>query len=181
MAMFGEADYQVTWYPFFLNPRASKTPVDKKEYYEKKFGKERVEPMFRRLKMVGEAEGITFADGGTTGHTLQSHRLIHFAQGKGKGDEMIERVFKGFFEETKCLQSNDELSALASDIGLDQEETKTFLESNEGVEEVLQQAEQMRSKYGVTGVPFFVVNDRFSFSGAQDPQYMVSVFQKVLS
>ena len=85
--------------PFFLNAKAPYPGVDKKVVYYKKFGAERFEKkVIPYMKKVGESVGIKFSYGGRMGNTMASHRLVKFADEKGKGDAMIEKIFSFYFE-----------------------------------------------------------------------------------
>jgi len=67
--------FSTNWFPFYLNPDAPKTSIDKTNYYKSKFGEERTVAMFQRLSALGEVEGIKFKYGGKTGNTRDSHRM----------------------------------------------------------------------------------------------------------
>mmetsp|Transcript_38388 Transcript_38388/g.53420 ORF Transcript_38388/g.53420 Transcript_38388/m.53420 type:complete len:180 (+) Transcript_38388:115-654(+) len=171
-------DYKVTWLPFLLNPNSSKEPINKLEFYKQKFGAERIGPMFERMKSVGKEDGIDFNYDGLTGTTVPSHRLIDFAKRNGKQDQVVEYLFKAYFEDAKTIQSLDVLCSIAEQAGLPKDEVRSYLESDEGSNEIKSQASLLAQKYHCTGVPFFIINDKYSFSGAQDPDLFVSVFNK---
>ena len=64
---------------------------------------------------------------------------------------------------------------------MDDVSVKEFLEeSNNGKNETLKELEEYRRVYGVSGVPFFIFNDKYSLSGAQPPDEILSVFKKLV-
>jgi len=171
-------NFEVKWLPFFLNPALPVEGVNKTEYYNKRFGS-RFANMSQHLKAVGETEGIKFSYGGTIANTLNSHRLIEFADKYGKQDEVVNVLFRNYFEEEKNLGSIDVLADAAKESGLDRDKVVQLLKSDELKEEVLQKIAKAQGEDGVDGVPFFIFNNKFAFSGAQEPSTFLSVFSKL--
>jgi len=171
-------NFEVKWLPFFLNPALPTEPLNKMEYYMKKFG-QRVPSMIENLKKIGEHEGIKFSYGGTICNTLNSHRLIEYADKHGKQDEVMNVLFRNYFEEEKNIGSFEVLADAAKQVGLDREKTMQFLKSDDLKEEVMEKVEKVQVEYGVDGVPFFVFNNKVAFSGAQEPATFLSVFNKL--
>jgi len=171
-------NFEVKWLPFFLNPGLPTEPLNKMEYYTKRFG-QRVPSMIEHLKKVGDQEGIKFSYGGTICNTLNSHRLIEFADKHGKQDQVVNVLFRNYFEEEKNIGSYEVLADAAKEAGLDREKTIQFLKSEELKEEVKEKIENIQIEYGVDGVPFFVFNNKLAFSGAQEPATFLSVFNKL--
>jgi len=116
-------EFHVKWLPFLLQPALPKEGVNKRAYYLEKFGPRAIQAM-ARLKSVGETVGINFADDGIIGNTIDSHRLVEYADSRGKQDEVIEGIFKAYFEQGKNLASHDVLASIASEAGLDLEQVK---------------------------------------------------------
>lgn len=181
-----ESLFEVVWKPFQLNPRASETPVDKREMYDRKFGKDRVEQMIPYMEETGRKEGIKFSYGGTTANTLQSHRLVEWAFRKGGAaaqNAFQEAIFKRYFELEKSPNDTNALLESIEEAGLDREEADALLKNREqspSSSEVMREIREYRSKYDVSGVPHFVIG-KFSFSGAQDPSTIEKVLKQSLS
>ena len=68
------------------------------------------------------------------------------------------------------------LARIADETGLDPERTRSVLAGDEFADAVEADIRQAVA-YGATGVPFFVIDDRYGISGAQP----VEVFQQVLA
>jgi len=170
-------NFNVKWLPFFLDPGLPEEGVDKMQRYQKKFGS-RVPVIIQRMIETGKKEGINFSYGGKIASTLNSHRLIEYADKYGKQDAVVNVLFRNYFEEEKNIGSIDVLTEAAKEAGLDPEKTKEFLKSNEGKDLVAGQVERIRDEYGVDGVPFFIFNNKMTFSGAQEPETFLSVFNK---
>lgn len=152
------------------------------EMYVEKFGKSRMEQMLPAMKETGLSEGIKFSYGGYTGNTFDSHRLIWKAYQEGGielQDKVVESLFKAYFEDEKSMGELSVLIDCAKKSGM--ENANEFIENEHaGKEETLKDLDEYRHKYSVTGVPFFVFNDKYSFSGAQPSSKILSIFKKLV-
>lgn len=167
-------DFHVKWLPFLLQPALPKEGVDKRTYYQQKFGP-RAAGAIERLKDVGRTIGINFTDDAIIGNTINSHRLVEYADRHGKQDAVIEGIFKAYFEQGKNLGSTDVLAGIAKDAGLDEDQVRAYLQGKEDLDWVLNMDRQWKEKQ-VDGVPFFIFNDKISFSGGQEPEVFEQVF-----
>ncbi|KAI4171872.1 MAG: hypothetical protein LQ343_003949 [Gyalolechia ehrenbergii] len=172
--------FSTTWYPYYLNPDAPKTGVDKRQYYVSKFGAERTPMIFDRLTSAGKPVGIDFKFGGKTGNTRDSHRMIQLA--KTKGPEMqtrvVENLFKSYFEEEKDITSHEVLKAATVKAGLEETEVREWLASNKGGKEVDKEVVEARKK-AVSGVPHYTMQGKYEIGGAQDPEAFVQTFERI--
>lgn len=150
--------------------------MNKLKMYNEKFGAARVAKMVPYMAGVGKAEGINFSYGGDTGNTFDSHRIIEKAKQFGKQDEVVEQLFKAYFEDEKNPADRAVLRDAWVAAGLPAEEA-SFLETEELAAEVAEDRDKWSS--GVSGVPFFLVGGKYSLSGAQEPETFVQVFEKV--
>ncbi len=69
---------------------------------------------------------------------------------------------------------------MAGEIGLDEDAARAALESGEYADDVQQDIAQARA-YGISGVPFFVVDGKYGISGAQETATFVQVLNDVAS
>jgi predicted DsbA family dithiol-disulfide isomerase len=172
--------FSTTWLPFYLNPHAPKTGIDKRAYYAQKFGPERTAAIFERLAAVGKAVGIDFKFGGKTGNTRDSHRLIQL--GKSKSPQVqtrvVEELFRAYFEQERDITSHDVLQDAGVKAGLDDAEVKAWLGSGRGGEEVDREVAEAQMR-GVGGVPNFTLQGKYEIGGAQDAEAFVRVFERV--
>lgn len=111
-------------------------------------------------------------------NTFDAHRLFHFAERYGKGEEMTERLFFAYFTESELLSDRQTLVKLAGDIGLDEEEAKRVLETKKFTQKVNEDIAVAR-QIGVQGVPFFVFNEKYAVSGAQPTSIFLKVLEKL--
>jgi predicted DsbA family dithiol-disulfide isomerase len=113
-----------------------------------------------------------------TGNTFDAHQLVHLAHAHGLQDAVIERFYRAYFSEQRSLFAPDSLVDLAVEAGLDHEQAAATLRSDRYAESVKADIEMAR-RLGVTGVPFFVINDRYGISGAQAAETFLDVLQRV--
>ena len=75
----------------------------------------------------------------------------------------------------------DVLAECAERAGLDAAYVMEFLKgSSSGTREVQKELNEYRRNYDVTGVPFFVINGKYTMSGAQPASEFLSIFQKLI-
>lgn len=164
----------VTWHPFQLNPDMPAEGVDRDEYVKRKFGADRARQVYGRIEAVGRQLGIAFDFTKVTRqpNTLAAHSLIALAIDAGKQDAVVEALFRAFFLEGRDLTSSDALAEVAVGAGLDKDDVKAFLSSENARAHIEAEDKQARS-IGVEGVPFFVFNKRLTVSGAQEPETLL--------
>lgn len=185
LASFPEREsLEVTWRSFELDPSAPGVrPGSAAEHLATKYrlSVERAEEMNANMTAQGAKEGIRFNfDRMRMGNTFDAHRLIHFAAGEGLRTEMVERLFLAYFTEGAALGDRDVLAELAADVGLDAAAARNALESGAFADAVRADEERARA-FGITGVPFFAIDERYGISGAQPPEVILGALQKAWS
>lgn len=113
-------------------------------------------------------------------NTVKAHELLHFAKAHGRQVEMTERLLHAYFEEGRHVGRVDDLVQLAGDVGLDESAAREALESGRHLDDV--RADQAQAQaYGISGVPFFVLDGTYGISGAQAPEAFVQALEQVAS
>ena len=84
---------------------------------------------------------------------------------------------KAYFTEGMPIGERAELTRLAVDVGLDEGETKAVLSSDRYADDV--RADEARARtFGISGVPFFAVDERYGISGAQPRELILEALQQ---
>lgn len=137
-----------------------------------------VEQMLAQMTHLAASEGLAY-DFGALQHTntVRAHELLHFAKAAGRQIEMSERLFSAYFVEGRHIGRIDDLADLAEEIGLDRDAVLDALTQEVHLQDVRADQQQARA-YGISGVPFFVIDQKFGVSGAQEPSSFVEVLQK---
>jgi predicted DsbA family dithiol-disulfide isomerase len=162
----------VRWHPFELNPELPPQGIDRRDYLERKFGgPERANEIYARVREAGARAGIAFDFDRIQRqpNTREAHRLIAWAQARGEGDALVERLFDAYFLEGRFIGDRDELARIATEAGIDAAAAREFLSSGLGADEVAL-AESRAQQLGISGVPFFIFDGRVGLSGAHPPE-----------
>ncbi len=172
----GQVDVEVEFHPFELNPDMPKEGKNQKEYLTNKFGgADRYKQITSNVIKVAAEEGLhfNFDKQEVSPNTRDAHRIIRFAKSEGKQAAIKEAFLKGYFEEGIDLSKKENLLSIATKAGLDTIKVSSLLNSDEGLVEV-ELEERMNAQRGISGVPYFIINNKYGVSGAQPAE----VFQK---
>jgi predicted DsbA family dithiol-disulfide isomerase len=173
-------DVRVRWHAFQLNPAMPKGGIRRREYRTKKFGSwERSQELDARLVAVGKDEGIPFAFDRIerTPNTLDAHRLIWLADEEGVQDAVVEALFRAYFSEGRDIGNRQTLLGVVAEAGLDRGKAEHTLNCDDGPE-AMKEGEELSRRFQVEGVPFFIVNSKFTLSGAQQPEAFLGAFKQ---
>lgn len=173
----GRLNVEVTWRPFQLNPTMSKDGMDRTAYLQAKFGTvDAYRQLAEQVSAAGLVEGMSFAFERITRtpNTFLAHRLIWYAGLQGRQDAVVERLFKGYFEEGLDIGTASVLEELAGQVGLQADQ---FLTSEDGTAEVTAE-ELVGHQLGIRGVPYFVLDKTYGISGAQPVEAFLSALGK---
>ncbi|MBS1680698.1 MAG: DsbA family oxidoreductase [Bacteroidetes bacterium] len=174
-------EVEVEYHPFELNADTPKEGVNHKEYLLNKFGStERYEQIHNHVTKIALQEDIkfNFSDALVTPNTFDAHRLIAFAKLHNKQKEIKEALMSAFFEKNIDLTQNKNLVAIASDCGLNANDVEKFLASDD-LSHQIREAEKLNYKRGISGVPFYIVNNKYGVSGAQPTETFVKLLTEV--
>ncbi len=175
---------EVEYHSFELSPD---TPVDfdgtEVDFLvgHKRMPAAQVEAMLAQMTQLASTEGLSYDfDALQHTNTVKAHELLHYAKSQGRQLDMKERLLSAYFEEGRHVGRIDDLADLAEEIGLDRADVIEALKSDQFAPAVQADKDQAIA-YGISGVPFFVIDGKFGVSGAQDPSAFVEVLQKAAS
>jgi predicted DsbA family dithiol-disulfide isomerase len=160
---------RITWRPFQLDATIPPEGKDRRAYLEAKFGSgERIRQMQANVASVGTAEGIHFAFDRieVSPNTLDAHRLIRWSAESGHQEAIVEALFRSYFLDGRNIGDRAVLADIAAEHGMDRDRVAARLASAEDRETV--EAEIAAAhRIGVTGVPTFILGNRYGLVGAQ--------------
>ena len=172
----------ITWRPFELNPDMPAEGMERSAYRVQKFGPEKAGRIDQTMTETGREVGIAFAFDKMqrTPSTRLAHRLIWHAERRGPEVQsaLVDRLFKGYFEEGLDIGRKDVLLELATAAGLDAGDARAALEDESSLAAVLG-LEDAGISMGIRGVPYFVLIDRYAISGAQPPELWQEALPKI--
>jgi len=168
---------EVHYHTFFLNPSIPEGGYPFREYMQAKGGGQvPLEEWFSAPRQMGERVGLTFNFDRIekAPNTMLSHQFIALIP----DETIIDAVYAAYFEHGRDIGSIDVLTAIAADHGHDADAIRTRLEAGDMRDEVRADA-AWGIRLGVTGVPFFVINQRLAFSGAQSSETILDILRQV--
>ena len=180
LAQFAHADaVQVTWRSFELDPSApAHYPGTLTDLLAKKMRTTPAQASAanRQLTELAAEDGLTYhLDRAQPGNTFDAHRLIHLAAAYGRQDAVKEALLHAYFTEGVAPGDPEALVEVVSKVGVPADEVRAVLASDAYADDV-RADEQRGAMFGISGVPFVVVDERYGVSGAQT----VEVFLQTL-
>ena len=172
---------QVTARSFELDPSAPRAlDVDGVTRIAEKYGVsvEEARAMQQNVVNLAAAEGLQLRfDIARRGNTFDAHRLLHFAAERGVHWELKERLMRGYFTEGLPIGEPATLERIATEVGLPAEDVQEVLDSDRYAEDV-REDERTAAAFGMSGVPFFVVDRSLGVSGAQPPEVLGELLRR---
>jgi predicted DsbA family dithiol-disulfide isomerase len=182
LAQFAHRDeVQLCWRSFELDPGAPRErDGDHAAHLAAKYGvpREQALDMHRQMTETAAGEGWEFhLEHARGGNTFDAHRILHLAADRGVQDAVKERLLAAYLTDGERIGDPDTLARLACDAGLDADEARAVLASDRYADEV-RADEQQAVAFGISGVPFFVIDRRYGVSGAQPAAALLEVLDK---
>jgi predicted DsbA family dithiol-disulfide isomerase len=178
-----EIPVSLSWRAFQLNPEMPVEGMERGAYLATKFGGQaHAMRIYGAIAASGAAEGIPFAFDRIrrTPNTIDAHRLVRLAARSGKGEAMVEALFRGYFTEGRDIGDRAVLADIAEETGFDRGEATLYLAGNGGRDETVAEDRAAR-RLGINAVPCFVLEGGYSISGAQEPEFFFPLFDLVLN
>jgi len=176
-----EYDFDVHYLPFELNPDMPAEGKNQKQYLANKFGGEaRYEQITQHTTRVAGDEGLSFdfSKQNVSPNTRLAHVLIQAAAEDGKQLAVTEAFFKAYFTEGVDLSKKENLIDVAVGAGLQKEKAEAALADETALAQVAFTEKEM-SKLGISGVPFYIINNKYGVSGAQASDAFVKAFKEI--
>ena len=174
-------EFEVSYLPFELNPQTPKEGFNQKEYLTKKFGsEEKYNQITNHVASVAAGEGLKFdfSKQEKSPNTRDAHRILLSAKQEGKQLAAKEAFMKAYFEDGVDLTKKENLVAISEQIGLNPQSIAALLDSDEGLAEVIMN-EQANHQRGISGVPYYIINNQYGISGAQSSEVFVQALTQI--
>jgi predicted DsbA family dithiol-disulfide isomerase len=185
LAEFDHADaVEVVWHSFQLDPGAPRETTESvPDMLGRKYGggPEAGRAMVDRTEAVAAEEGLIFRlHQAQRANTVDAHRLLHLALEAGGArlqGAFKETLLSAYFTEALNVADHDVLRKAAVDVGLEPARVDAVLASDEYAADVQADIDRAHA-YGATGVPFFVVDEKYGVSGAQPTDTFAQVLRR---
>lgn len=184
LASLPDVKADVRWRPYQLDPTIPRTGVDRKAYMEAKFGTgARLAQAHAQLREFGAEMGVAFNFDAIkmSPNTMDAHRVIRWAEQAGPGiqGKVVDALFRGYFEQGQDIGSAPVLENIAASAGMDPEIVRSLLPTDAETAGVEAEIEHGR-KIGITGVPCFIIDEKYAVMGAQTPEIMADAIRQAL-
>ncbi len=169
LAQRPELEAEWHWHPFQLAPDVPPAGVPWKTFVEAKFGSaERAAGMFAQVAAVAAQDGLELAFDRMTisPSTRAAHRLVLLGTDSQQKQRIVEGLFKAHFTEGENVGDIETLVKIGAEAGLDAARVREYMMSDENADAV-EASQRAAEQTGVSGVPFYIFNERYAFSGAQ--------------
>ena len=173
-----KGEVELVFKSFELDP-AAKKKVDGNinEIIAKKYGipVEQAKESNNQIATQAKAIGLNYNfDDLIPTNTFDAHRIAHYAKTQGKMNELSERILKAYFVDALNISDHKVLASLAYEVGINREKALSILKSNLYSNEV-RKDEEAASKLGISGVPYFIINNEYTISGAQPSEMFLEI------
>jgi predicted DsbA family dithiol-disulfide isomerase len=159
-----KAEYKVDveWRPYYLRPDTPPEGMNLPAYIIKA----RASGADERLQSMAKLHGMEFKSPDRIYNTRIAHEATEYAHEYGRGLEFHRVVFRKVYAEGLDISKWDILHSAAEEVGLDADDMQSVVDSGKYTAEVAAQVRHAQ-EIGVTGVPTYVINDRYAIVGAQ--------------
>jgi predicted DsbA family dithiol-disulfide isomerase len=175
--MKDEYTFEINWLPFFLNAEIPEGGVDRDEYFKKKFGVSSYKdhPMRKNISDSAAEFGLVMKDSKVIPNTIKSHILVEYGKKFGKHEQIVQSIFKRYFENGEDIGDLAVLKNVCKDVDLEYKDEIFEID----VKKFVKTAHDRARDYGVNGVPFFIFNNKLALSGAQPVETFLKIFKKL--
>ncbi len=185
MAEFPDRDkIEVVWKSFQLSPDMKTDPATNINQYlaeHKGISLDEAKRLNDYVTQMAAQVGLTYNfDKAVAANSFNAHRFTHFAKRSGKQNEAEEKLFNAYFTGGKNIDDFETLISLGKEIGLDTEKLRSVLESGGYADEVRRDIYEAK-QVGARGVPFFVFNNKYAVSGAQESRVFLQALETSFS
>ena len=178
------SNIEITWKSFQLSPDTRTAPEKNIHQYlaeHKGISLEHAKSLNNQVTNLAKQVGLVFNfDRAIPVNTSNAHRFLHLAKQHGFQEAAEEKVFKAYFTDGKNTDDHETLMRIGSEIGLNPDEVKQVLESDQYAGEVRQDVAEAH-QLGVRGVPFFLFDRKYAVSGAQDSNVFLESLGKAFA
>eukprot|EP00271_Cylindrocystis_brebissonii_P011203 TRINITY_DN280_c1_g1_i1.p1 TRINITY_DN280_c1_g1~~TRINITY_DN280_c1_g1_i1.p1 ORF type:complete len:207 (+),score=37.78 TRINITY_DN280_c1_g1_i1:122-742(+) len=152
----------VNWHAYMIDMKTQAGGEEYMAYNVRRWGSD---GWTQSLRRAGAKNGLKFADWRWWPNTFHAHRLVHLASQAGRGSEAKQLLLEKTYEDGANVSDLAVLCDVGEALGL--EGIREALESDAGKAEVIEEDRRAKSELNVRGVPYFLVDNRVFFSGAQ--------------
>ena len=175
-------EFEINWHAFQLNPNMPIEGINRELYLSTKFGgKERADSIYEQIKQAGSSSNISFNfnEMSIMPNSFYSHMLIELSKEQNLQNEIAESLFDAFFIKGKNIGNLSELTNIAISNNIKGFNEDLF-KNRKDLRNIVQTSDENSRSKGVSGVPFFIINNNYAISGAQESEVFKKIFETCL-
>jgi predicted DsbA family dithiol-disulfide isomerase len=171
-----EYNIDVEWRPFYLRPDTPPEGLELSDHIKRA----RASGSEERLRAMANAYGMEFESTERIYNTRIAHEATEYAREHGMGNEFHKIVFRKVYAEKQDPSNWSVLRSAAEEAGLNADEMQREVDDGKYTTNV---ADQVNWAYqiGVSGVPTYVINDRYAVVGAQPYEVFKNALGQILN
>ena len=172
-------EVEIVYHPFQLDPSVPVEGLSFQTYMKNRFGSNFVEK-FHQVEQAAQSEGLDFDFSllPKAINTFMLHRILTVALQDGIQSQVKESLMKAYFVDRQDLTQENILVEVMETYGWTAEKTLQIIHSDIATDEVKEEMNYYR-QLGVTGVPFYIFNKKYTVSGAQSAEVFMEILEKV--
>lgn len=175
-------EFEINWHAFQLNPNMPIEGINRELYLSTKFGgKERADSIYEQIKQAGSSSNISFNfnEMSIMPNSFYSHMLIELSKEQNLQNEIAESLFDAFFIKGKNIGNLSELTNIAISNNI-KDFNEDLFKNRKDLRNIIQTSDENSRSKGVSGVPFFIINNNYAISGAQESEVFKKIFETCL-
>ena len=177
-----ENQVEIDYKSFQLNPESKKHYEENiNQIIADKYGISVEKATASNQNIVATAKGVGLEfnfDKIQPTNTFDAHRLSHYAKEAGKMSEFTEAMMRSYFTDSLNISDEKVLLDIVEEVGLNKEKALEILRGS-AYEDVIKADSSQARQHGVSGVPFFVFNEKVAISGAQPIESFVATMKQL--
>jgi predicted DsbA family dithiol-disulfide isomerase len=170
-----EYEMDVEWRPYYLRPDTPPEGLDLPDYILRA----RANGSEKRLQSMAKMHGMEFKSTERIYNTRIAHEATEYAREYGMGNEFHRVVFHQVYADGLDISKWEVLRSAAEEVGLDADDMQSVVDGGKYTADVAAQVRHAQ-EIGVTGVPTYVINDRYAVVGAQPYEVFKRALGKIL-
>ena len=175
-------EFEINWHAFQLNPNMPIEGINRELYLSTKFGgKERADSIYEQIKQAGSSSNISFNfnEMSIMPNSFYSHMLIELSKEQNLQNKIAESLFDAFFIKGKNIGNLSELTNIAISNNI-KDFNEDLFKNRKDLRNIVQTSDENSRSKGVSGVPFFIINNNYAISGAQESEVFKKIFETCL-
>ena len=175
-------EFEINWHAFQLNPNMPIEGINRELYLSTKFGgKERADSIYEQIKQAGSSSNISFNfnEMFIMPNSFYSHMLIELSKEQNLQNEIAESLFDAFFIKGKNIGNLSELTNIAISNNI-KDFNEDLFKNRKDLRNIIQTSDENSRSKGISGVPFFIINNNYAISGAQESEVFKKIFETCL-